>query len=449
MKRHENINAYALGISLLREEKYQEAIDTLTALGNYEKSSIYIEEATNRLKFEEAQILYDAGRLEDALKKFQEVKNVTGFAGADESEKYIEKIQSQMTLDKSNEEPYNLASKLLENGAYEEAFQVFSALGEYKDSSDKARECENALLNQVRLKNATTISTGIRFSAGVTEENKVAFAGRGYAGEEAVLSWSDIVSVAVCGEFVLGLKSNGEVVVANGASEYRANTEGWKDIIAIAAGQQFIVGLKKDGTLTAQGYNGYGETDVDDWQNIAAISTGWQHIVGLDEGGDVFDEHGDVYFTGYNSEKIISKIQNDKERWTNLIAISTGGSSPGFPGDGHVVGLRADKSVVAAGDNSKGQCEVYGEDWKDVIAIAAGDFHTVGLRSDGIVVTTLKGGDDINAQVQEVTDSKIVAISAGYGTTIALTEDGHVVGVGFDWQGQLETDAWGKITYYK
>lgn len=113
-----------------------------------------------------------------------------------------------------------------------------------------------------------------------------------------------------------------------------------------------------------------------------------------------------------------------------------------------MVGLKADGTVIAAGSNSHGQCKVYGEDWQDIIAIAAGDYHTVGLKSDGTVLTTLKSDDDINILTKEVTDAKIVAISAGYGTTLALTEDGHVVGTGYKWQGQLDTADWDKIAHY-
>lgn len=442
------MNNYKLGLSLFDAGSYQEAIDVLTGLGNYEDSLTYISEASNRLRFEEAHILYEAGRLEESLTIFSEVQDTEDFAGAEESKRYINEIKELLAAQDENEEPYNEAMELYNNKEYEEALQAFLSLGSYKDSRNKAQECETAILSEKRLHNAATISAGIRFSAGVTEKKTVEFAGQDYSGKETIDSWENIVSVAVNGEFVLGLKSDGEVVVANGNSKYRANTEGWKDIVAIAAGQQFLVGLRKDGTVAAQGYDGYGETDVDSWRNIIAISTGWQHTVGLDEDGDVFDKNGDVYFTGYNSKKIIGEIKNNRENWTNLVAISTGGSSPGFQGNGHVVGLRSDGTVVAAGDNSRGQCNVYGEDWKDIIAIAAGDFHTVGLKSDGTVVTTWRGGDDINTLVQEVTDTRVVAISAGYGTTLALTEDGCAVGVGYEWQGQLDTSSWDKIAYY-
>jgi len=40
--------------------------------------------------------------------------------------------------------------------------------------------------------------------------------------------------------------------------------------------------------------------------------------------------------------------------------------------------------VVAAGDNSYGQCNV--GRWTDIVQVAAGRAHTAGLRSDGTVV---------------------------------------------------------------
>ena len=50
----------------------------------------------------------------------------------------------------------------------------------------------------------------------------------------------------------------------------------------------------------------------------------------------------------------------------------------------HTVGLKADGTVVAVGDNSFGQCDV--SDWQNIVAVSAGCYHTVGLKSDGTVV---------------------------------------------------------------
>jgi len=57
-------------------------------------------------------------------------------------------------------------------------------------------------------------------------------------------------------------------------------------------------------------------------------------------------------------------------------------------GEDNTLGLRADGTVLAIGDNDEGQCEV--SDWTDIVAISASDKHVIGLKSDGTVVTAGK-----------------------------------------------------------
>lgn len=54
-------------------------------------------------------------------------------------------------------------------------------------------------------------------------------------------------------------------------------------------------------------------------------------------------------------------------------------------GNVHTVGLKADGTVVAVGDNEDGQCNIPG--WTDIVAISAGQYHTLGLEADGTVVS--------------------------------------------------------------
>ena len=59
-------------------------------------------------------------------------------------------------------------------------------------------------------------------------------------------------------------------------------------------------------------------------------------------------------------------------------------------GYNHIVGLKADGTVIAAGNNDSNQCNV--KKWTDIIFISAGRNHTVGMKSDGTVLAT--GGND-------------------------------------------------------
>ena len=116
--------------------------------------------------------------------------------------------------------------------------------------------------------------------------------------------------------------------------------------------------------------------------------------------------------------------------WEDIVAISAG--------DGHTVGLKADGTVVAVGWNDDGQCKVSG--WEDIVAISAGTAHTVGLKADGRVVAVGYNG---NGDVSDWTD--IVAISAGSSHTVGLKADGTVVAVGDNKYGQCKVSGWEDI----
>ena len=88
----------------------------------------------------------------------------------------------------------------------------------------------------------------------------------------------------------------------------------------------------------------------------------------------------------------------------------------------HTVGLKADGTVVAVGDNDKGQCDF--EDWKDIVAVSAGYWHTVGLKADGTVVAVGYNG---GGRCDVAGWKDIVAVSAGGLYTVGLKADGTVV----------------------
>ena len=106
----------------------------------------------------------------------------------------------------------------------------------------------------------------------------------------------------------------------------------------------------------------------------------------------------------------------------------------------HTVGVSSDGTVVTAGDNRSGQCNV--SNWHDIVSVAAGPNHTVGLRSDGTVVAV---GDNTQGQCEVGTWTDIVAIAAGSVHTVGLYVDGTVVTAGENHSGQCFVSSWRNI----
>ena len=150
------------------------------------------------------------------------------------------------------------------------------------------------------------------------------------------------------------------------------------------------------------------------------ISTGSWHTVGIKADGTVVavgdNDYGQCNVSG----------------WKDIVEVSAGNY--------HTVGLKADGTVVAVGDNDDGQCNVL--EWMDIVAVSARNYHTVGLKADGTVVA-VGDNDDGQCNVSEWMD--IVAVSAGWDHTVGLKADGTVVAVGNNDDGQCNVSEWTDI----
>ena len=166
------------------------------------------------------------------------------------------------------------------------------------------------------------------------------------------------------------------------------------------------------------------------WDKIAVretVSAGKDHTVGLKADGTVVA----VGNNGFG--------QCGVDGWTDIVAVSAGHY--------HTVGLKADGTVVATSYTGKyydGQCGVYG--WTDIVAVSAGYSHTVGLKADGTVVATKFINEEYHSGQCDVDGwTDIVAVSAGYFHTVGLKADGTVVAVGARDDGQCDVNRWKKI----
>lgn len=143
------------------------------------------------------------------------------------------------------------------------------------------------------------------------------------------------------------------------------------------------------------------------YQNMLAVDL--THTVGL-------KADGTVVAAGNNREG-----QCNVDAWHDIAAIATGSD--------HTVGLKKNGTVVAVGDNS--QCNV--SDWWGILAIAIGSWHTVGLKSNGTVMAV---GSNRYGQCNVSDWKDIAAITAGDCHTVGLKSDGTVVAVGENEAGQ-------------
>ena len=188
----------------------------------------------------------------------------------------------------------------------------------------------------------------------------------------------------------------------------------------IAVGSNYLAALKDDGTVVFTDRHAFDSSPAG-WHDIIAIACGYEHLVGL-------RADGSVCAAGRNT-----RGECDVSDWKNIVAIAAG--------DDYTVGLRADGTVVVVGWNSSGQRKT--GDWTDIVAIAAKDHQTVGLRADGTVILT----GDADSKTQQATNwTDITAIASGYYNVLGIKADGTVVAAGYDTQdGANNVDGWSNI----
>ena len=347
---------------------------------------------------------------------------------------------------------------------------------------------ENGQCNVTGWTNIVAVSAGRSHTVGLKADGTVVatkYIGDNYTNQCDVDDWSDVVAVAALAGGTIGLKADGTTVATS------SWMSPWRDVTAVAAGGLSAVCLKVDGTVATTSNVKYNNDDLASWKLFNHIDTlpqeleeeriarkkrekeeriaqekkaeerrvanakraeakrkreeeeriarekeaeeerqrvkentkrlgairekirpaqhmigeGSHHIVGLKADGTVVAV-GDYYDTS-------NRNPCNAERWNEIVAIDASSL--------HTVGLTLEGSVMFAGFDGLGNCNTYG--WTDIVSIATTVDQVVGLKGNGTVVSSHKDG----IQSAVATWKDIVDIAAGFRSIIGLKKDGTVV----------------------
>lgn len=324
---------------------------------------------------------------------------------------------------------------------YNEAAKLFDSIIDYKDSSSLKNECfekaENARKESENLKKDKI------FQEGVNKESNIPY---GLAGiscyEKAIELYKTIPGWKDADERILNCeKKIEEILLAEKKVQTKKRTKKFISVIFVllvlgvivfgvfsyypeyAFNKEDKIFVREDGTIIATGkrYASGGANDVTDWTDIKGVSDGSLHIVGL-------RKDKTVVAVGDNSYG-----QCNVAEWTDIVAVSASNY--------HTVGLKSDRTVVAIGDRFESELEEI-HNWTGIIDISTGGSIIAGLTENKTVVA-VGGNEDFQNEISNWTD--IVAISAGDYYLVGLKSDGTVVSAGSDSYGECNVSDWSNI----
>lgn len=182
------------------------------------------------------------------------------------------------------------------------------------------------------------VAAGSWHTVGVKSDGTVVAVGANQSGQCDVGQWKDVRAVAANNTSTFALTQDGRVLTCG--TFQNSALENWSDIISLSVSTNHVVGVHSDGTVSAVGGNAHGQCDnLAKWLDTRMVAVGEGYTAGLREKGTVW-VHG-----------IDDCNQHAAMHWSNVIAIGTGKE--------HIIGIKEDGTLVAVGTDDSGQCDVY------------------------------------------------------------------------------------------
>jgi alpha-tubulin suppressor-like RCC1 family protein len=296
------------------------------------------------------------------------------------------------------------------------------------------------------------IAAGKSMIAALTKSGTVKVLGTDVLNVPDVDGWRGMAAVAVHGNRVVGIKSDGTVVAASNGKSYIAEdiklgapilsseeayyysrrisagdgyafyiedsdvkaTEdapelgivGFENANQIRINKIILSGIKPQKTITSLYKDGM-DTDIAlaGWSGVTYFDMAEEYAVGVTETGSVLysgtDRHG---------ESAIADIEG-----VSMVAAAKD----------HVAALLKDGNVVCVGANDYGECDT--ESFTDAVWVDTGNYHTAALRGDGRVLACGQN-DKGQCDVQDWTD--VVTLTVGDTFTVGIKSDGTLVSAG-------------------
>ena len=347
-----------------------------------------------------------------------------------------------------------------EGKAYTWGNNEYGQLGDGKTTNSVLPICISDKENELKGKRIVDISAGYGHTVAIDEEEKVYTWGYNEFGQLG---------------YVTEDNSTEPICISDKENELKG-----KRIVDISAGYGHTVAIDKEGKVYTWGFNEYGQLGditlrysaepicLTDKKNelkrmkTVKVVTEDTEVISLAESGKIYIwyiwEVGDG--TAIYALPICISDKDTELKGKRIVDISAG--------YGHTVAIDEEGKVYTWGDNGDGQLgdgttndsplpicisnkenELKG---KKIISISAGGYHTVAIDEEGKVYTwgnnevgQLGDGTTTNSVLpicisdkeNELKGKRIVDISAGYGHTVAIDEEGKVYTWGDNGDGQL------------